>query len=261
MGIIGRAYLYSILTKWPINRKAVAMGFFELLRGKSKEDEENDTVADADGNVYKTVKIGNQIWSADNLRTSKFNDGTPITLITDESQWVDFKTPACCFYANNNNNKKKYGTLYNWYAVNTGKLSPNGWHVPTDAEWTELEKYLLVNGYNWDESKEENKIAKSLAAKTGWQTDPNAGTIGNNLSKNNRSGFSALAGGYRLGGGDWHGEFRSIGNGCYWWSSTEFDASNACGRRLFHDLGSLGKDYLNKNCGFNIRVLKNLKED
>ena len=98
-------------------------------------------------------------------------------------------------------NIKKFGALYNWYAVNTLKLAPKGWHVPNDAEWDTLQNYLTTNGYNWDGTTKENKIAKALAARTDWAFSKDSGAIGNDLTKNNRSGFSALPGGSRNYGG------------------------------------------------------------
>src|SRR4030043_168747 len=126
------------------------------------------TVTDADGNVYQTVKIGNQVWTVENLRTTKYDDGSAIPLVTDSAAWAALTTPGFCYYNNTTNadNIKKFGALYNWHAVNTKKLAPKGWHVPTEAEWITLENYLIANGYNWDGTKTENKIAKSMAAKT-----------------------------------------------------------------------------------------------
>ena len=96
------------------------------------------TVTDIDGNTYKTVQIGTQTWMAENLRTTKYNDGEAIPYVTDNSVWVKLETPAYCYYNNDISNKKMFGALYNWYTVNTGRLCPSGWHVPTDAEWTTL---------------------------------------------------------------------------------------------------------------------------
>jgi len=109
--------------------------------------------------------------------------------------------------------------LYNWYAVNTGKLAPTGWHVPTDAEWTTLENYLIANGYNYDGSTSGDYYAKSLAATTDWAANAyegSKGTIGDDLSENNRTGFSALPGGWRDGIG-----FIGVGDYSFWWSSTD----------------------------------------
>ncbi|MDP3785979.1 MAG: fibrobacter succinogenes major paralogous domain-containing protein [Candidatus Omnitrophota bacterium] len=184
------------------------------------------SVTDIDGNVYTTETIGNQVWTVENLRTTKYNDGTPIPLVTDSAAWKALTTPGYCYYNNTTNadNIKKFGALYNWYVVDTKKLAPKGWHVPTDAEWTTLENYLIANGYNWDGTTTDNKIAKSMAAKTDWESPGYipAGAIGNDLIKNNKSGFSALPGGVRDRNGDL---FFNMGRGGYWWSASEIDAS------------------------------------
>ena len=120
---------------------------------------------DADGNSYKVVKIGDQTWMDENLKTTKFNDGTAIPYTKDNSVWsasVLASTPAYCWYSDDTY-QNAYGALYNWYAVNTGKLAPVGWHVATDDEWTILGNYLMANGYNYDGTTTSNKYAKSLA--------------------------------------------------------------------------------------------------
>jgi uncharacterized protein (TIGR02145 family) len=216
-----------------------------------------DTVTDADGNVYTTVKIGNQVWTVENLKTTKCNDGTPIPLITEPSEWTTYdgnKKPAYCWYDNDVAYKSLYGALYNWYAVNTGKLAPKGWHVSTDADWSVLEKYLIDNGYDWDTTKEDHTIAKSMAAKTNWAwaSPKDSGTIGNDSSTNNRSGFSALPGGFRLISGN----FRNIGTTGRWWSATEYDTSQAWRYNLRYDSDNLSRDFYLKGCGFSVRLLK-----
>ena len=142
------------------------------------------TVTDIDGNTYKTVKIGDQWWIAENLRTTKYNDGTSIPHVTDSSEWNTLTTPGYCYYNNTNNadSIRKFGALYNWYTINTKKLAPAGWHVPSDSEWKVLEEYLIANGYNWDGTTDSNKIAKSLAAKTDWKSSNEEGHVGNNPS-------------------------------------------------------------------------------
>lgn len=99
-------------------------------------------IADADGNTYKIIKIGDQVWTAENLRTTRYNDGTEIPLVTDYTAWTNLTTPAYAWTNNDIGNKSVYGALYNWFAVKTCKLCPSGWHVPTDAEWTILENHL-----------------------------------------------------------------------------------------------------------------------
>jgi uncharacterized protein (TIGR02145 family) len=215
-------------------------------------DDNTGTVTDIDGNVYQTVKIGNQVWTVENLRTTKYNDGSLIPLVTDGAAWAALKTPGYCWYDNDIKNKSKYGALYNWYAVDTKKLAPKGWHVPTVAEWDTLQNYLIANGYNWDGTTTGNKIAKSMAAQTDWKTDTNPGATGNDLFKNNKSGFSALPGGWRF----FIGFFNLFGRFSVWWSATEDAASNACDRRLGHDDGTLGRGVLPKSCGFSVRLLR-----
>jgi uncharacterized protein (TIGR02145 family) len=185
------------------------------------------TVSDTDGNVYQTVKIGNQVWTVENLRVTKFNDGSSIPLVTDSAAWrriydSSLTAPAYCFYNNtvNSDSIGRYGALYNWYIVsptNPKKIAPTGWHVPTDTEWDTLQNYLIANGYNWDGTTTENKIGKSLAAKTDWVTYSTIGSIGCDLTKNNRSGFSALPGGYRSS----YGGFNAQSYQGFWWSVTE----------------------------------------
>jgi uncharacterized protein (TIGR02145 family) len=220
------------------------------------------TVTDTEGNVYQTVQIGNQVWMAENLRVTKFNDGIAITEITDNAAWANIynnnlATPAYCYYNNTTNadSIKKFGALYKWYVVNTGKLAPTGWHVPTDSEWTIMEKYLVLNGYNWDGTKDtanDNKIAKSLAAKTDWHTYTDTEAIGCDLTKNNNSGFSALPGGFRYNNGTFDSK-RYFGD---WWSATESDASLAYGRVLDYDDYGLYRNYNDECCGFSVRLVK-----
>ena len=220
------------------------------------------TVTDIDGNVYQTVKIGDQEWTVENLRTTKYNDGTPITFDTSTVTWNMAETEKYCYYTNTTNTDsiKKYGALYNWYVVspaNPKKIAPAGWHVPTDAEWTILEKYLVLNGFNWDgttdtSSSEDNRLAKSIAAKTGWNTSDLTGATGNDLTNNNRSGFTALPGGYRFS----LGKFFHQGNMAYWWSGTENDEDHAHFRYLNYDWESLFSGINRKPCGYSLRLLK-----
>ena len=209
-------------------------------------------VTDKDGNVYHTVTIGTQTWMVENLKTTKYNDGTAIPFITDNSAWANLTTPGYCWYNNDSTTyKNMYGALYNWYAVSTGNLAPKGWHVATDAEWTTLQNYLITNGYNYDGSTSGNLIAKSLADTISWATDTGTGTIGNDLTKNNRSGFSALPGGNRDSGG-----FNNATLAGFWWSSTGGDASDAWSRHLDNDNRILySNDYL-KYYGFSVRCVR-----
>jgi uncharacterized protein (TIGR02145 family)/uncharacterized repeat protein (TIGR02543 family) len=216
--------------------------------------ESTDPLTDIDGNVYRTVRIGSQIWTAENLRTTKYNDGTEIPLVTDNVEWASLTTPGFCWYSNDTTNKNKFGALYNWYALDSIKLAPTGWHIPTDAEWDTLQNYLISNGYNFDGTTTGNKIAKSMAARTDWTKSQNplgAGDIGSDLTKNNSSGFSALPGGDRYSDGVFE-YFGTIGT---WWSATEINASSAWARSLSYVNSSFGISGGRKSFGFSVRLL------
>jgi uncharacterized protein (TIGR02145 family)/uncharacterized repeat protein (TIGR02543 family) len=211
-------------------------------------------IKDYDGNIYTEVTIGTQTWMVENLRTTKYNDGTSIPKVTDSTAWSNLATAGYCYYNNTTNadSIKKFGALYNWYAVNTGKLAPAGWHVPTDAEWDTLQNYLIANGYNYDNTTADNKIAKSMAATTDWASSTDTGAIGNDLSKNNKSGFSAVPGGFRY----FNGNFYFQGSYGHWWSFTEFDASYAWSRSLYYYNDYLFRSYYIKVHGFSVRLLR-----
>ena len=214
------------------------------------------TLIDIDSNEYPMVKIGTQVWTGMNLRTTRFNDGSPIHLVEDSSAWVNLKTPGyCCFF--NFCGTRGYdedGALYNWYAVNSGKLAPPGWHVSTNADWDTLQNHLIANGYNWDGTRTGNKIAKSMASKYEvWHQITTTGTIGCDLAMNNSSGFSALPAGERYVDGNF--SFNTFSG--IWWSATEHDSTNAFIRILSFGYEDLIKhDDGLKGCGFSVRLVK-----
>jgi len=183
------------------------------------------TVKDADGNVYKTVKIGKQVWMAENLRVTKYKDGSPIEFDTSTTTWNNAKTPRYCYYNNTTNadSIKKYGALYNWYVVspaNPKKIAPPGWHVPSDSEW---------------------------------RTSANTGAAGNDLTINNQSGFLGLPGGFRSN----NGVFNNVGRYGYWWSATENDASSSWERYLnWGSSTNLGRSINFKSAGFSVRLVR-----
>ena len=179
------------------------------------------TVKDIDGNTYNTVQIGTQCWTKENLKVTKYNDGTTIPLDTSGGMggngtgqtWGSSSTGARTIYANDNTNLTTYGYLYNWFAVaDIKRLCPNGWHVPSDAEWTNLTNYL---------GGEAVASGKMKTTDTSFWQFPNAGAT-------NESGFSALPGGYR----NFVGKYTNIRLTAYFWSSTEYDKDNAWGRDL-----------------------------
>jgi uncharacterized protein (TIGR02145 family) len=209
---------------------------------------------DIDGILYHYVKLGKQLWTIENLRTTRFNDGTTIPKVTDMIAWNALLTPGY-FYFNNTANLdtiKKCGAFYNWYAVNTKKLAPKGWHVTTDADWSTLETYLIANGYNYDGTTTLNKVAKSMATKTDWKASGNTGAIGNDLSKNNRSGFSAFPAGYRQK----NSLFLAIGQYSIWWKDSEFNTSNVYSSELDYREPSLRSFYYDKGCGLSVRLVR-----
>jgi uncharacterized protein (TIGR02145 family)/uncharacterized repeat protein (TIGR02543 family) len=192
-------------------------------------------IKDQDGNVYTEVTIGTQVWMVQNLKTTKYNDGSAIPLVSDSATWAGLTTPGYCWYGNDVGNKATYGALYNWYTVNTGKLAPVGWHVPTDAEWTTLATFI---GGVWPGGKLKE------AGLAHW-ADPNEGAT-------NEFGFTALPGGYRPP----YGSFTEITKSGYWWCSTESDTSNAwyCYLYFFNDTFIRYSHY--KSYGHSVRLLK-----
>ena len=206
----------------------------------------SNTISDLDGNVYPTVTIGTQTWMAENLKTTKYNDGTAIPNITDNTSWSALTSGAYCWYNNDIANKSTLGALYNWHAVNTGKLAPAGWHVPTDDEWITLANYVSLN-LGASPSK-----AKALASTIGWNIDAGVGTIGNNLSQNNSTGFNLMPGGYRGGVFEAKNYYAAL------WTKTRMSTTSSS---YYKHLESAGNDvYTDLNSfssGFSVRCVKN----
>jgi uncharacterized protein (TIGR02145 family) len=160
-------------------------------------------VTDIDGNIYKTVALGNQIWMAENLKVTHYSNGDPISNVPDSLRWIYLKTGAYCSYRNLDSNSKIYGQLYNWYAVNDRRsLCPVGWHVPSHTEIDSL--VFFVGGW---------RVAGGMLKEAGYShwRSPNTGA-------DNITGFSALPGGFRshLGG------FNKKGDVGIFWSSTDY---------------------------------------
>ena len=221
------------------------------------------TVTDQDGNSYPYLTYGDQVWAVKNAEMITYRDGTPIPQVTDATEWANLTTGAWCYHDNDPSN----GKLYNWYAIagihdndeNTPNkvLAPEGWHVPSDTEWTELENYLIANGYNYDGTTTENKIGKSLASTSEWNSSTNNGDVGSNQILNNSSGFNAPPKSYRIE----NGEFYSQGVHAMFWSSTEslnFNFPMAWNRYLSYDSKNLFRDAslsTDKNSGLSVRIV------
>ena len=225
---------------------------FSMLANSCKKDDLS--VKDGDGNAYNTVTIGTQIWLGENLKTTKYNDKTEIPLVTDDTEWEGLTTPGYCWYNNNSSYKNTYGALYNWYVVNTGKLCPSGWHVPSNTEWTALEDYLIANGFNYDGSATGNKIAKSLASASGWQISMETGAPGNTdfPDYRNKSGFKAVPGGYRYE----DGSFRLLGIACEGWTSSSYNTDRGWQYDIDKDYSGEILGHCEKMDGLTVRCLK-----
>ena len=201
------------------------------------EKEEFILICDGDGNIYKSVVIGTQTWLTENLKTTKYNNGVSIPLVTDNNKWSTSTTPAYCFYDNDSlTYKNAYGALYNWYTVETGLLCPDGYHVPTDAEWDTLLEYL---GGQYEAGGRMKEIGTLH-----WEVP--------NTNATNKSGFSALPGGQRSKSGT----FTGLKTCCRFWSSTNSSTSWVRDRSLFNNRTVVGSDGWDKRCGFSVRCIK-----
>jgi uncharacterized protein (TIGR02145 family) len=209
------------------------------------------SVSDIDGNTYSTIEIGTQTWMAENLNTTKYNDGTAIPLVKDSAAWVVLWKPGFCWHSNDSAaNSSIYGALYNFYAVNTGKLCPAGWKVPSDDEWKTLEMYLGMTQEKADSIGWRAEHGTQLKNTTGWNSGNGTNTIG----------FSALPGGIRY----YEGDFDNVGNYGGWWSSVEYDVDNAWFRALAgfvippynYSDANVGRDNVYKQVGFSVRCLR-----
>jgi uncharacterized protein (TIGR02145 family) len=241
-------------------------GIFSTV--KTDIPEGNETVSfnftectDGDNNNYPVVEIGSQVWMAENLKTTKYNDGTPIPNITADAEWTAIynnftatgqKTPAYCWYGNSIENKAVYGGLYTWFTIDAASngnknACPAGWHVPLDDEWYTLALSLDVNALKVRDYGTVSFIAGGKLKETGtahWES-PNTGAT-------NISGFTALPGGDR----DFQ-QFCNIGYAGIWWTATDNSILTPFWRQLDWAINSLEKGYLEKAAGFSVRCVRN----
>jgi uncharacterized protein (TIGR02145 family) len=194
------------------------------------------SLTDQEGNTYKTIKIGYQTWMVQNLTTTKLTDGTPIPVVDDPGTWSNLTTQACCWQNNDPFRKVTYGVLYNWFTVNSGKLCPSGWHVPSDAEWTTLVDYLGGES-----------IAGGKLKEIGFRhwNSPNTGST-------DEVNFRALPGGYRQNGSGAY--FENLGvSGC-WWTTGKI-ADKTIIRVLYYDNNEVQKSLYPRQYGFSVRCV------
>jgi uncharacterized protein (TIGR02145 family) len=200
-------------------------------------------ITDIDGNTYKTIYIGSQQWMGENLKTTRYSDGTEIPNITDNTEWIYIRKGAYCIYDNDSKNNNIYGKLYNWYVTNTTangnkNVCPTGWHVPSDGDWTILTDYLGGDSISGGKMKE---VANNL-----WGNQ--------NTQSTNSSLFTALPSGFRFANSN---NFMLLGRNCFWWSSSLTDQPDfSWVRRIYSSENKLEryKDVI--YYGFSIRCLK-----
>jgi uncharacterized protein (TIGR02145 family) len=209
------------------------------------------SIKDIEGNIYYIINIGNQVWMAENLKVTRFNDGTLIPNITDDFTWETISTPAYCWYNNNPGLISTYGALYNWYTIDTTSngnknVCPSGWHVPNDNEWSTLTTYLGGEAVAGIKLKETEDYYWSYSTSMG----------------DNSSDFSALAGGLRFEGplsnlDGTSSSFFYIGGNAVWWSATA--SLVASGLDVEYNTTGVGKYPPQKNQGHSIRCIKDTK--
>jgi uncharacterized protein (TIGR02145 family) len=203
-----------------------------------KKSDEVTAIKDADGNVYTSTKIGTQEWLVENLKTTKYNDGTDIPLVTDASWWT-IATPAYRWYKNDPANyKTAYGALYNWFAVTTGNLCPTGWHVPDQHEWSTLIVYLGGVYVAGGKLKESGTVH--------WKAP--------NLGATNESGFTAMpTSSFSISGLMWEGGIYS-----FWWTATQvsYEPVSAYSEQVNCSNSQTDGPVLDKHYGLSVRCLK-----
>jgi uncharacterized protein (TIGR02145 family) len=215
------------------------------------------TVTDIDQNTYNIVTFGTQTWMVENLKTTRYRNGDLIG--TSNPPNLDLRGHTDPKYqwapAGIEENVAVFGRLYTWYAANdTRNICPEGWHIPTDDEWTILENFLIASGYNYDGSTTGYKVAKALSSAVYWDYSSIIGSAGNTdfTEKRNATGFTALPAGYR----DYFGPFSTIGGSTFWWTSTEVLSSTAYYRAIQSNYEFISRNGYNKQDGFSVRCIR-----
>jgi len=194
------------------------------------------SVTDIDGNVYGVIRIGTQLWTIENLRTTRYRDGSAIVTGLSNTAWAGTTNGAYAIYGDDPSNNAIYGKLYNWHSINTGKLAPAGWHIPTRAEWETLVNYLGGSTMAGGKIKSTSPL---------WQAP--------NLGATNSSKFSALPSGWKAGTS---GNYSLIGQSAYWWASSERNSGSGDYLRVDDDLAGTAVNGAEKGFGFAVRCIK-----
>jgi uncharacterized protein (TIGR02145 family) len=211
----------------------------------------NYSVIDFQGNVYNTIKIGNQCWLKQNLKSTKYNDGNNIPNKTTAYDWTYYNTPAYCWYNNNSTTGAIYGALYNFYAIETGKLCPIGWHIPSDSEWQTLEIFLGIdaataNTYGWRGSNQGGELKETGTSH--WNA-PNTGATNNIL-------FTAFGGGKREMDYSYAtAPFSELKQYGYFWTSS-IDIGWSYYRKIGFDHSEIGRWEQDKHTGSSVRCVR-----
>lgn len=218
---------------------------FTFIFSSCKDDSDEEptdptkgTVTDSNGNTYSTIKIGNQWWMSENLKTTSFRNGEDIPKVAGSGDWAATGEAAYCNYANDSVNPEVYGRLYNWYATVDGrKICPEGWHVPNNDNWTTLIEFL---------GGEEVAGGKLKQSGTEYWNSPNTDAT-------NESGFAALPGGVRS---PLSGFFAGLGTTGSWWSTSVQNANYSFVWGLTSASGTVSNYDLNKHSGLSVRCVK-----
>ena len=239
------AYVKNVTDTLYSNMVSITTKIFEINSLNFNDEVTYGQISDIDNNTYKTVEIGTQTWMAENLKTTKFNDGTSIPLLDNISDFLATTNPAYCNFENNEAASEPLGKLYNWYVVEAGNVCPSGWHVASASDWDILDNFV---------SGEYLCSGKALASKEGWMEafwyDCN---IGNNFDSNNSTGFSAIAAGafsdYEFGG---------FGHAGVWWSPDDQAGGYLpSSRYLTRDNSDIGVNSVEtEDKGYSIRCVK-----
>jgi uncharacterized protein (TIGR02145 family)/prepilin-type N-terminal cleavage/methylation domain-containing protein len=212
-----------------------------------------ETSVTYEGYDYNIVIIGSQCWFAENLQTTKYNDGEDIPNIASSTEWGNDTEGAYVWYDNDETSYGDYGALYNWYAVDTGKLCPDGWHIPSDDEFKILEG-TVDSTYGVDDDEWDNTGYRGTDAGSQLAGEETLWGNGDLISNSNfgDSGFNALPAGYRLDDGD----FYSLGSYTFFWSSLDVGSDDTWNRSLYSTHSSVSRHNYDKGRGFSVRCLK-----